>query len=104
MRPSAGPSSPDSADETPPAPATERGDRNPLRAAWWSARFAWFQRLYNRALRTPLGASINRYVTIAMGLDLAAGIAFRLLTYLLPLLGTVLATLGLVLHDPEHLK
>jgi membrane protein len=104
MRPSASPSSQDNADKAPHAPATESRDRNPLHAAWWRAVFAWFQRLFARAIRTPLGASIHRYVTIAQGLDLAAGIAFRLLTYLLPLLGTVLATLGLVLRDPEHLE
>jgi uncharacterized BrkB/YihY/UPF0761 family membrane protein len=62
---------------------------------------ALYQRLLDRALRIQPVAIAYRYFTVVQHLDLAAGIAFRLLTYLVPLLGTVLATVGLILRDPE---
>lgn len=101
MRPAANRTDPDGADDGQRGLETHATDQPSRHTAWWQNIRAVGQRLRTRALRLSPFAIAYRYLVVSQGLDLAAGIAFRLLTYLIPLIGTILATIGLVLRDPE---
>jgi hypothetical protein len=100
MRPATDGTSRDGGRDGQGAPETHDNVPIPRRPARWHNLPAASRQLYATALRLPPAAIAYRYVVTTQGADLAAGIAFRFVTYLLPLIGSLLALAGVVLRDP----